>query len=723
MNSDGWKEAFLRADRFAQMGRFDEMLSACTALEAEWKCQPHLLLSVGSLLRQYGFIGRAEAVFKQVGQDASSQVVALVNLAAIALDAGNHELATAYYKSLCEANLQNDVIRRNALLAFEYDPNALDRERYLQAKAWGELVVKKSGGCRPRPKMTSYNGRMLRVGYVTADACQHTVGLFIKDILKAHDRVSFLPYLYSSGAVEDWVTSNIKTSVEFRDIKALDDQSVAALITQDEIDILVDLSGHTAGSRLSAFAYRPASVMVSWLGYFATTGLTYMDAVLLDEWHVTSNTEKTFCEKLVNVEGGRFCYNPVPWMPDVSDLPASSNGYVTFGSFNNTAKYNAQVFDLWAEVLRSIPGSRLVLKWRTFNDTSLRESVLSVFEAKGVHSERIEFRGPSFHPDMLKEYADIDIALDPFPFSGGLTSCEALWMGVPVVTWPQERVVSRQTYAFLCAIGLENLAASSRDDYVAIATRLANDLGLLSDYRSGLRDRMRRSSLMNVVERTRALERVYLDLYREIFESEMVASKKVLHVGCGHPMNGASLPKMFSLENWQEVRFDIDPLNEPDIVGSLQDMQAVADSSMDAVYSSHNIEHVYAFEVPQVLREFYRVLRADGYALITCPDLQSVCQFVVDDRLADPAYMSPAGPIAPLDIIYGHGQALAAGHDYMAHKTGFTLKTMMAVLKDAGFKRVAGKRRPDKLDIWVVATKDDSGDEFLKTLAKRIFPT
>lgn len=714
--------AFERAGRLALLGRFNEMLDACVLLKHDWKNQPRELLRVGALLKQYGFLGLAQELFFDLKNDEELGVYALANLAGIALESADHSLATAHYKALLARVPSNDQVRRSGLVALEYDPAVSAADRLLLAHAWGSLVIDKAGGVRNRPRLCSPTDRVLRVGYLTADACQHTVGLFIKDILKAHDQSIFRPYVYSSGALEDWVTSNIKTSVEYKQIATLDDKSVASLIKQDQIDILVDLSGHTAGSRLSVFALRPAPVMVSWLGYFASTGLKYVDAVLLDEWHVTNNTAKAFCENIINIQGGRFCYVPVPWMPEVSELPAVRNGYVTFGSFNNTSKYSEKVFEVWADALRHVSRSRLVLKWRTFNDKAFRERVLAVFNKNGIDPARIELRGPSFHPDMLREYADIDIALDPFPFSGGLTSCEALWMGVPVVTWPQERVVSRQTYAFLSAIGLKELVVDSAENYVAIAARLAGDLPQLAELRCTLRDRMRSSPLMDVLARTRELERVYLNLYREVFQSEMAAKMKVLHVGCGHPNNGAKLPDAFRSEEWQELRFDIDPVNEPDMIGSIQNMEAVHDESVDAVYSAHNIEHVYAHEVQLVLREFCRVLDPNGYVLITCPDLQAVCQFVVDDRLTDPAYMSPAGPIAPLDIIYGHGQSVAAGHEYMAHKTGFTLKSLEQALKRAGFKRTAGKRRPEKLDLWMLACKKDLSDEVLKSLALKLLP-
>ena len=419
------------------------------------------------------------------------------------------------------------VIRRNALISLEYDPEVSDAERLAHAKAWGAWAITRSGGLRPRPPVPPAAEGCLRLGYVSADFCQHTVGLMVKEVLKAHDPKRVRVFAYSAGQVQDWVTREIRSVCTLRDVTALDDAALAAQIRADGIHVLVDLSGHTAGSRLTAFAYRPAPVMVSWLGYFATTGLPYMDAVLLDAWHAPSGMEAQFVEPIIRLPVGRFCYQPVPWAPAALAPPAfERNGFITFGCFNNTAKYNDGVFDVWARVLREVPDARLILKWRTFNDEPFRQKVTKAFVDRGIAAERLELRGPSFHADLLKEYAHMDIALDPFPFTGGLTSCEALWMGVPVVTWPKSRVVSRQTFALLNQIGLPELAARDADDYCRIAVGLANDQKRLGQIRANLRDRMRASPLMNVAEFTRQLEDTLLDLYRRIDAEQRVSFRR-----------------------------------------------------------------------------------------------------------------------------------------------------------------------------------------------------
>lgn len=200
-------------------------------------------------------------------------------------------------------------------------------------------------------------------------------------------------------------------------------------------------------------------------------------------------------------------------------------------------------------------------------------------------------------------------------------------------------------------------------------------------------------------------------------------AKTILHVGPGHKQNGAKLPASFQPLEWKEIRIDIDPANEPDILGSMLDMAAVEPGSVDAVYSAHNIEHVYAHEVPVVLAEFLRVLKSNGFAVITCPDLQSVCALVAQDKLTEAAYQSQAVAITPLDILYGHGSALAAGHHYMAHKCGFTEKSLTAALQAAGFQTVAGKRRPRGLDLWMLASKEKMTKTQIRELADKVLPS
>lgn len=685
-------------------------------------------LDVGALLFSFGFLSLARRCFEHSCSLAPNDFRPVVNLANIARESGDHAESRRMYSSLLAHHSDHPLIRRNILTGLEYDLAVSDADRRDQAMKWGQWAMSRAGGPCPRPLPRPVAGRPLRIGYLSADFCQHTVGLFVKDVIKAHSPQQVIAYAYGAGAVKDWVTDCISESCLFRNVAALDDAALSALIRQDAIDVLVDLSGHTAGSRLTVFAHRPAPVLVSWLGYFATTGLSYMDAVLLDEWHAPEGSDSLFSEDIIRLPGGRLVYVPVSWAPEVLPGPVSKSGHITFGCFNNTSKLNDSVFDVWASILKQVPGSRLVLKWRNFNDQELCERVTFAFGERGIAADRLELRGPSFHVDLLNEYADIDIALDPFPFTGGLTSCEALWMGVPVVTWPQSRVVSRQTFAFLSVIGLPELAAKDAEDYVRIATALAGDLVRLSALRQSMRERMRHSPLCDVAAFTKDLENVLLGLFEKVAgsvscgENVTMSTKILLNVGAGHPKSGACIPAEFQSEGWRELRLDIDPANEPDILGTMLDMSAVGDASVDAIYSSHNIEHLYPNEIPLALKEFLRVLKPDGFVVITCPDLQAAARMIADDQLMDTAYTSPAGPVTPFDIVYSHRQFTDRNKPYMAHHCGFTLKVLISTLQANGFQAVAGKRRGAAFDLWVVATKSPMSNEGVRELAEKVLP-
>lgn len=202
----------------------------------------------------------------------------------------------------------------------------------------------------------------------------------------------------------------------------------------------------------------------------------------------------------------------------------------------------------------------------------------------------------------------------------------------------------------------------------------------------------------------------------------MTATKILLNVGAGHPRSGAKIPRGFQTVEWEERRLDIDPANEPDILGTLLDMSAVGDAHVDAIYSSHTIEHLYPDEIPVAMQEFLRVLKPDGFAIIACPDLQSAAQMIADDKLMEVAYTSPAGPVTPFDIVYSHRQFTGRDKPYMAHHCGFTLRVLIGTLKSNGFRTVAGKRRPAAFDLWVVASKSEMSDEAIRELAGWALP-
>jgi predicted O-linked N-acetylglucosamine transferase (SPINDLY family) len=294
----------------------------------------------------------------------------------------------------------------------------------------------------------------------------------------------------------------------------MNDDALTALIRKDRIDILVDLNGHMGLHRLGVFMLKPAPVQASWLDYPETIGLSAIDYVITDPITVPPGYEKYFVEEVVRLPGGRFTHQPPDFAPPVVPPPCLTRGYVTFGSFNNLTKVSNNVIQLWCEVLDVVPDSRLLLKWRSLASRTERERILRKFVDAGLDPGWLELRGAVPYRELLQEYRDVDIALDPFPFTGGLTSCDALWQGVPVITLPGDRPSSRQTLGFLMAMGLDGCAADSSAGYVRIAREMAGNLERLARLRSEIRPRMAASVLCDTQRFVHNLEAVYREMWQ-----------------------------------------------------------------------------------------------------------------------------------------------------------------------------------------------------------------
>ncbi|MGI9213187.1 MAG: tetratricopeptide repeat protein, partial [Methylococcaceae bacterium] len=472
-------------------------------------------LNLATVLARRGCLSEAAQQYERLLQRHPGEARVINNLASLYQDAGRpHEALNTLQQAM---SLQPDLPqpRSNRLMCLQYHPSATQEQLLTEARNWGSWATERAVRVLGHEPLRRFRIRPasapLRVGYVSADFCMHPVGLFLNAVVATHDPNRITPILYSNGSPRDGITAQLVQSVQnkgggFREIKEQDDTTLARQIEVDEVDVLVDLSGHTGKSRLSVFAFRPAPVQISWLGYFATTGLPAIDFVLLDPHHAPEGAETQFTERLIRLPHNRFCYTPVVFAPEVSPSPLEKNGYVTFGSFNNTAKLNDTVLTIWAEILHRLPDSRLILKWRTLADAAYRQHLLAFFAHRGIAAHRMELRPMSVHRTLLEQYADIDLMLDPFPFSGGHTSCESLWMGVPVITRPDTRIVSRQTLSFLATIGLPELIASDDEDYVQRTVALASDPARLSTMRRQLRNRMHTSPLCDVAGFTHHLE-------------------------------------------------------------------------------------------------------------------------------------------------------------------------------------------------------------------------
>ncbi|MFQ6022740.1 MAG: tetratricopeptide repeat protein, partial [Acidiferrobacterales bacterium] len=292
--------------------------------------------------------------------------------------------------------------------------------------------------------------RRLRIGYVSASFRQHPVGFFFSGVAAAHDKEQFEVICYSDVRTPDAITKGFAFHADhWRDIVAVGNDALAAMIRADRIDILVDLAGHSAGNRLLAFARKPAPVQVTGGGHYDTTGLDVIDYLLSDRFETPPGSDRYFSEELVLMPNGYVCYKPPDYAPPVTQSPVLNRGYITFGCFNNLAKITPQVIALWAEILRGLPEARMKLQTRELNDAATRERYRAQFESHGIHGDRLELAGHVPHQALLSNYSTIDIALDPFPYSGGLSTCEALWMGVPVITLKGHTFAGRHSTSHL----------------------------------------------------------------------------------------------------------------------------------------------------------------------------------------------------------------------------------------------------------------------------------
>jgi predicted O-linked N-acetylglucosamine transferase (SPINDLY family) len=359
--------------------------------------------------------------------------------------------------------------------------------------------------------------RRLRIGYVSPDLRNHSVAFFIEPILMSHSKEHFEIYCYSDVSSPDEVTHRIqKHANHWRSIVGISDEKVAELIRRERIDILIDLAGHTGGvNRILLFARKPSPVQISWIGYPSTTGLSTIDYKIVDDLtDPDGKTDQYYTEKLIRLPETFLCYLPDKNCPDVAALPALYKSFITFGSFNNFPKIGQQVILLWTEILKKVPNSHLIIKSLSFYDQTVISYIRNLFLDQGIEAERIELLQP--FPSLrehLALYNRIDIGLDTFPYNGTTTTCEALYMGVPVITLAGNTHVSRVGVSLLSTVGLPELIAQTPEEYVAKAVNLAKDIEKLKSLRISLRGMMSRSPLTDAKKFTHHLEKAYQKMW------------------------------------------------------------------------------------------------------------------------------------------------------------------------------------------------------------------
>jgi len=476
--------------------------------------------SLGAVYLKQGYIQKALFYLNKALKINDQYIDAYNNLGQSLLIAGECMDAMNCFRKVISLNSNVPQLYSNYLTCLNYLPS-LNHETIFQAHlSFNKLFRNNYTICKHQ--LTKKDKKKLRIGYVSPDFCRGSVAFFIEPILRNHDPNFFEIFCYANISQPDDITHRMKPyTKQWIDTCLMNDNQMANKIMQDKIDILVDLCGHFSENRLPVFARQPAPVQLTYLGYPNTTGLTSIDYRLTDSIADPQNRDAYHSEKLLRLPAPFLCYQPVSKSPDVSPLPAESNGFITLGSFNNLAKITDNVIHVWASILRQIKHSRLLLKARPFIDPVTCGHYQKKFQQKGISHEQLIFRG---HEDSIKShlmvYNNIDLALDSFPYNGTTTTCDALWMGVPVISLCGACHANRVGATLLSAIGMKDFIAYSENEYITKTIEICQNVPLLKAIRRQLRPVMQKSALMDARRLTMNIESVYQQICSGRFLSE-----------------------------------------------------------------------------------------------------------------------------------------------------------------------------------------------------------
>jgi protein O-GlcNAc transferase len=467
--------------------------------------------SLANLLRDEGRMEEAMAACRRAIELRPDLGEAHNSLGAILQETGQLDEAVASYRRA--ADLTKDLrVSDNLLVLLHLDPANDAQAIFAQHAQWNRNFARAFAPANANFPNDPNPGRKLRIGYVSAYLNGHPVGRFLTPLLTNHDHQQFEIFCYSDTQRPDATTDRLKECVDqWRDARGVNDEQLSHFIRQDRIDILVDLGMHTRGNRIFVFARKPAPVQVTYLAFCSTTGLETMDYRFSDRYLDPDDSQQPFYSERTIRLRSYWCYPAPAEAPAPGPSPALDVGHVTFGCLNNFSKISHAALQMWLEILRSVPQSRLILN---APQGSHRQRALDRAMAAGIEVNRLDFVGHAPLAEYFRRYQQIDIALDPTPYCGGTTTCDALWMGVPVVSLAGMTAVSRGGSSILSNVGVPELVARDSEDYVRIATELARELPRLSSLRDLLRSRMRISPLMDAPTYAKDLESAYRRMWR-----------------------------------------------------------------------------------------------------------------------------------------------------------------------------------------------------------------
>ncbi len=474
--------------------------------------------NLANLLRRRGQTDQAIEHYHKALDIRPNYASALANLGNAQMDGGQVDEAIASFRKA--ESLGNAAAAGSLLYALHFHPQSTPRSLRDEHVRWNRIYALPLAPKRNEYTNNTDPDRPLRVGYVSPDFRLHPVGRFLLPLFEHHDRERFKIYCYSDVHRPDAITERLSRDAHgWRETCAIGDEQLAIAVRQDQIDILVDLTMHMAGNRLGVFARKPAPLQVTYLAYCSTTGLTAMDYRLTDPYldpppgngGAFLRDDSVYSEKSVRLPGCYWCYAPWQESPEVTPPPMLKSGRVTFGCLNNFCKVTRPTLEAWRLLMHDVPDSRLIIH---AHEGLHRQRVREFFAGGQIDPSRIEFVSSAPLLEYLRIYQRIDIALDPFPYGGRTTTCDALWMGVVVVSLAGEIAVSRGGLSILSQLGLERWVGNDPESYVRIAGTLARDVDQLTQLRASLRDTMRRSSLMDAEGFVRGVEAAFRQMWR-----------------------------------------------------------------------------------------------------------------------------------------------------------------------------------------------------------------
>lgn len=495
-------------------GRLGEALAA---YEKALALEPRMVgasYNAGLVNQSAGRLEQAEASYRRALEVSPRYADAANNLGNVLLDSGRLLEAEQSYRRALEIDPDHVDAHSNLICLIDLIDGRGIEEQQAERRRWAERHARPLEASGPAHGNARDPERRLRVGYVSADFRKHSASFLFGPVIQAHDSPGFEVVCYSGGAEEDEVTARLRGRADvWRPTLGIADAAFAELVRQDQVDILVDLSGHSAGSRLRAFARKPAPVQITAWGYATGTGLAAMDYFLADPILVAPEERRFFAEEVVDLPCWG-CYEPPDYLPALAPAPAATGKPFTFGCLNRFERISDRAIAAWSRVLAAVPEATLLYKDPAMDNAQIHDRFSQRLDEAGIPPERVLLMGRTPHEANLAVYNEVDVALDPFPSSGGVTTAEALWMGVPVVTLLGNTPPGRLTASVLMQIGMADWIARNEEDYADLAAKAAADVERLAGLRQTMRARLAASWFGDPRRYTRAVESVYRTLWR-----------------------------------------------------------------------------------------------------------------------------------------------------------------------------------------------------------------